>query len=330
MRQALALVCLGAMLGSVPALAQQSLLPEDSLDDRVAYMCPIHSDYIVDAPGTCPRDGMHLVRATPFDVRDYELDFRTVPEIPKAGETVRLEFEIFHPGTGEKVRDFAMVHDQRYHLFVISQDLAHFEHIHPVQDDDGTWSIDVVLPRPGYYKVLSDFVPAGGTAQFIARPLVTAGYVGDLVADGPHLAPDRQMSKTVDGLTASLSMDPPAFVAGLYGHLNYFLTEAETGEPVADLQTYLGAFGHTLIMSDDLVEYVHSHPLDLSADYDEEAGPMLFMIPMGVDPSTLRGGPAITFDGLMPKPGSYRAFTQFRWHDEVRTFVFSFDVIERE
>ena len=85
-----------------------------------------------------------------------------------------------------------------------------------------------------------------------ARPLVTAGYTGDLADDSVPLVPDTNLTKDVDDLTATLSFDPPAFVAGQYGHLNYHLTDATTGRPVTDLQTYLGAFGHTLIMSEDL------------------------------------------------------------------------------
>ena len=189
---------------------------------------------------------------------------------------------------------------------------------------------DVTLPASGYYKVLSDFVPVGGTSQFIAHPLVTAGYDGDIMADSASLTPDTLLSKTVDGLTATLAFDPAPFIAGLYGHLNFVFTDASSGELVTDLQTYLGAFGHTLILSADLVDYVHSHPLDLSAGFDEETGPMMFMIPMGVDAESLRGGPRITFDGLMPHAGLYRAFTQVRWKDELHTFAFTFDVAERQ
>lgn len=317
-----------AILVSATAYAQQNLKLETALDDRVAWMCPIHSDYTANGPGTCPRDGMTLIPSTPFDVRDYRLDFQTVPAVPVAGEVVTLLFTVSHPGTGEVIQDFAMVHDQFYHLFVVSQDLQHFEHIHPVKDANGVWSIDVVLPEAGYYKVLSDFVPLGGTGQFIGKPLVTAGYTGDLTADSAMLIPDRNLSKTVNGLTATLSFNPSTFVAGLYGHLNFYLTDADTGQPVTDLQTYLGAFGHTLILSEDMVDFVHSHPLDLSAGFDEEVGPMMFMIPMGVDPETLRGGPQITFDGLMPRAGLFRAFTQVRWRNEVRTFMFTFDVVD--
>ncbi len=322
-----------AILGLVARSAHgQELLPvsASTLDDRVAYMCPIHSDYTSEVEGRCPRDGMALVRSTPFDVRDYAMQFSTEPSVVEPGEPATLRFAIHRPGSGEFVRDFAMVHDRRYHLFVISQDMAYFEHVHPEQDPDGSWTIDVSLPRAGYYKVLSDFVPSGGTAQFIARPLVTRGYDGDLAGDSVRLAPDTESSKTVGDLTATLTFDPPSFVAGLYGHLNFFLRDAATGEPVTDLQAYLGAFGHTLIINEDMSEYVHSHPIDLSTGFDDEAGPMLFMLPMGVDPETLSGGPEVTFDALMPAAGRYRAFTQFRRNDEIRTFAFTFEVAAAE
>ena len=68
--------------------------------------------------------------------------------------------------------------------------MEYFQHIHPAEQADGTWTIEVTLPKAGYYKVLSDFLPSGGSSQFIARPLVTAGYAGDLAADSAHLVPD--------------------------------------------------------------------------------------------------------------------------------------------
>jgi hypothetical protein len=308
------------------------VVPSDSedADTETAWVCPMHPDYTMDVAGKCPRCGMDLVRAAPFDVRDYRLDFRTVPAVVRPGQTAKLLFRIFHPGTGEPIKKFETVHERQYHLFVISQDMEYFQHIHPEEQTDGTWSIDLLLPKPGYYKVLSDFMPSGGSAQFIARPLVTAGYDGDLANDSAHLVPDSISTKTVDDLTASLTYDPPVFRAGQYGHLNFHLTDSRTGQAVADLQTYLGAFGHTLIMSEDMVDYVHSHPLDILANSDDEDGAPRFVIPPGADLEKLRGGPDVTFEGLMPKPGLYRAWTQFRRNDKIHTFTFTFNVESSE
>ena len=296
-------------------------------EEETAWVCPMHPDYTRDMTGQCPKCGMALVKAAPFDVRDYDLEFRTVPVVVRAGKSAVLSFKIFHPGTGDPVKKFEVVHEKQYHLFLISQDMEYFQHVHPEEQADGTWTIEATLPKSGYYKVLSDFMPSGGASQFIARPLVTAGYQGDLEGNSAHLVPDTVLTKTVDDLTASISYDPSTCMVGLYCHLNFQLTDAATKAPVTDLQTYLGAFGHTLIMSEDMVDYVHSHPLDILAQPNDDGGPPQFLIPPGADLEALRGGPAVTFEGLMPKPGRYRAWTQFRRHDKLHTFAFTFEAV---
>ena len=318
-------IALALLTGVGASVAVTQVVPAAAQDDGV-WMCPMHPDYTADTEGRCPRCGMALVRGSPFDVRDYRLDFRTEPAVVRAGDRARLRLAVFHPGSNELVRRFEIVHERPYHLFVIGQDMEHFEHIHPEQHDDGTWTIDVRLPKPGYYKVLSDFVPGGGAAQLLARPLVTAGYEGDLIGDSAALAPDRVLTKSVGDLTATLSFDPPTFVAGLYGHLNYRLTDTATGRPIADLQPYLGAFGHTLVMSEDGSSYVHAHPLNVRSTPDDGGLPV-FLIPPDADLETLRGGPDVTFDGLIPKPGRYKAWTQFRRNDRVYTFSFAFAAV---
>jgi hypothetical protein len=336
-----ALIVSGAALLLLSGLFVGARQAQNALD-ATAFVCPMHPDFTLDIAGKCPRCGMALVRATPFDVRDYGLEFRTRPvqkdgpyrkdrpyESPglvRAGETASWNFIIRHPGTGEEVQSLELVHERPYHLFVISQDMTHFQHIHPEQQPDKSWTIDVTLPTPGYYQVLSDFLPTGGASQLISRPLVTTGYTGDLASNSAHLVPDTSAIKIVDDITASVSFDPAAFVAGLYGHIIFHLTDTKTGRPITDLQTYLGAFGHTLIMSEDMLDYVHSHSLDILAADDDDGVPQ-FIIPPGSDLEKLRGGPDVTFDGLMPRPGRYRAWTQFRRNDLVHTFTTTFSVV---
>jgi hypothetical protein len=282
-----------------------------SQDDQ-KYMCPMHPDVISDVPGVCPRCRMTFVLGRPYDMRDYRVTMAATPAVVTAGVKTTLRFEVFAPGTGEKVKAFTEVHLKRYHLFVVSQDMSVFEHVHPEQDDNGTWTIDVTLPKPGYYKLLSDFVPFGGSPQFIATPLITAGFQGDLVEDAATLLPDVSLSKTVDDLTATVSYDPPQIKPALHSHLTFRLSHAGTTAPVTDLQTYLGAFGHILIVSENLEHFVHSHPID--------------MPPQDKDVEGLLGGPQVIFEALMPAPGRYRAWVQFRYHDKVHTFPFTFEV----
>src|ERR1700722_14762582 len=140
---------LALLLASSAAIAyfqgqsQQGSAP----DEETAWVCPMHADYTMDVAGKCPRCGMDLVRAAPFDVRDYQLDFHTVPSAVKPGQKAKLFFRFRHPATGEVVKNFEVVHERRFHLFVISQDMEYFQHIHPEEQPDGTWTIEVALPK---------------------------------------------------------------------------------------------------------------------------------------------------------------------------------------
>lgn len=297
--------------------AQATQVPSTTSDTQApitGWFCPMHQDHTSHESGRCPICGMALIPGNPYDTRDYVLDFTTSPAAVAPGTPFTMIFKVRHPGTGDAVKNYEVVHDKRYHLFVISQDLTVFEHLHPELQADGSWALTLTLPKPGYYRVLSDFVPSGGAPQFLGRTLVTTGFDDDLESQAAHLEPDVVFKKTVDSMTASVELDPPTLIAGQYGHLRFTLTDGATGEPITDLQPYLGAFGHTLILSEDLLDYVHSHP----SEYAEQEVSKGF------------GGPAVTFEGYMPRPGRYRSWTQFLRKDHLTTVSFTFTVLALE
>ena len=57
----------------------------------------------------------------------------------------------------------------------MSQDLTFFLHTHPERLPDADFHIDVHFPKPGMYRVLSDFYPSGGTPQLIANTVMIPG-----------------------------------------------------------------------------------------------------------------------------------------------------------
>ena len=180
----------------------------------VTYFCPMHPDVTSPDPGRCRKCDMVLLPGDPFDTRDYHLDVETSPAAVKAGTPFTIRLSVSHPGTGAPIRDFQVVHDKQYHLFLISQDMTSFQHLHPTQQQDGSWTLTATVPRPGYYRVLSDFVPTGGAPQFLGQTFVTAGFVGDMESQRPQLEEDWATTKTVDGMTATLALDPQPLVEG--------------------------------------------------------------------------------------------------------------------
>jgi hypothetical protein len=270
---------------------------------------------------------MTLIQTHPYDTRDYRLEFRTEPATIRAGEKVTLFFRFLNPDSGEVVKKFEEVHTKLFHLFIISQDMEHFDHIHPVMRDDGTWTIETSVPKPGYYQVFCDFMPAGGSGQFLNAPFVTAGFGGDLMSDSALLVPDRELRRSSGDLTASLAFAPAQPASGQYVHLVLDLNDTATGRPITDLQTYLGQFSHMLLMSEDMRSYVHAHPINLIVEQEDAVAPEYIIAP-DADLATIRGGPRVTFDALLPKAGHFRAWVQFQRNNEVHTLPFTFSVAQ--
>ena len=108
-----------------------------------------------------------------------------------------------------------------------------------------------IVPRAGVYFAYADFFPVGGLPQLIRRSLFTAGFAGDLFAARARVEPDSSLTKTVAGVRFALRLNPAEPVAGRQASLTYNLIDEKTGQPITDLQPYLGAWAHTMVVSED-------------------------------------------------------------------------------
>jgi hypothetical protein len=244
-------------------------------------------------PGQCPRCGMTLVANLPEPV-EYPVELRVdPPQIPSA-RPIALEFRIADPRTGAPVKQFEIVHEKLFHLFIVSQDLQYFAHVHP--DFDGAvFRLNTVLPRAGTYRLLADFYPTGGTPQLVPKTITTAGYTTPLEAGIPRLAPDLSPQHG-ENLQVELKLDPAQPIAGRKTMLFVHVTPAEGLEP------YIGAWAHLLAVSDDLVDTIHEHPFI--------AG----------------GGPDMQFNIFFPREAAYRVWIQFQRKGVVNTVAFTIPV----
>ena len=238
-----------------------------------------------DKPGLCPRCGMKLVLKIPERV-EYPLEIEHSPEAAFPGRPLDLTFRVLDPDTGKTVREFEIVHEKLMHLFVVSENLEYFAHEHPIPQSDGTFKLAVRLRYGGMYRLLADFYPAGATPQLALSTLYAAGRA-PLAKLEQSLAPSKAAN-----LTAALRCDPPELLAGLESRLTFSLN------PAVDLQPYLGAWGHMLVASSDLIDLMHLHPF-------------------------LMTGGEIQFNVIFPRAGTYRIWTQFQRSGVVNTTVFT-------
>jgi hypothetical protein len=254
------------------------------------YICPMDPDIRSAVPGVCSRCGMKLVAGAPDPV-EYHMDLAVTPRAPKPNQKARLEFTVRNPWNNLRVTHFQPVHEELFHVFVVSQDLQFFVHDHPTFGSDGTFSFDISFPKPGTYRVLADFYPDGAMPQLIAETVIVRGVVPlPVVLDGDY------STKDAANLEVQLVTDPPQPVAGMKTMLLFRITPAE------GLEKYLGAWGHMLAASDDLIDLIHTHPF--LAD----------------------GGPKIQFNMIFPRAHTYRIWVQFQRNGVLNTARFDVPV----
>src|SRR5271170_3085732 len=141
--------------------------------DKV-FICPMDPEVRSNQPGTCRRCGMKLREGIP-EPTEFHLDLTVAPRAVKPNRTEQLKFSVHDPWKDRPVKDFQIVHEKLFHMFVVSQDLQFFVHDHPVIQPDGDFLYRLAFPKPGMYRVLGDFYPDGATPQLIAKTVLVQG-----------------------------------------------------------------------------------------------------------------------------------------------------------
>ncbi|KDN84548.1 hypothetical protein [Kitasatospora cheerisanensis] len=234
----------------------------------------------------------HPVGGLQISDRGYTLSLdRTV--VPAAGPT-ELSFRVLAPD-GKPLTAYRPAHEKELHLIVASRDLTDFQHVHPVRAADGTWTVPATIAKAGDYRVFADFTPAAETES------LTLG--ADLHATGdyrPAALPQTGRTVTVDGYTVTLAGD---LTTGRAGRLAF--TVSKDGHPVADLDPYLAAYGHLVVLRAGDLGYLHVHP-------DGEPGD-----------GVTAPGPEVDFTATAPSAGDYRLFLDFQHAGTVHTAAFT-------
>ncbi len=220
----------------------------------LVYLCPMHAQVRRADAGACPRCGMALVSSVRATYDTYALDVHVDPPQVPAGQPITIDLSVIDPATGSSTQDLRVVHERTFHLFVISDDLAWFEHVHPEPITGGAFRVRARLPRQGRYQLIADFFPEAGTPQLVQHALVTEGYAAPLVTTPLRLDGQRERrTKSVRVALSSLDL-----VSARENRLELTITD-ERGNPVRDLQPYLGAHLHALLLSSDFENAVHTH-----------------------------------------------------------------------
>jgi hypothetical protein len=196
---------------------------------------------------------------------------------------------------GSPVTTFTSMHEKKIHLILVRRDLTGYWHLHPEEAGEGVWSVWLPALEPGEYQVFTDFSPAEVAESFTVGAGLAVEGAGE-----PRPLPEPATVFAAGDYEVRLAgnLEP-----GRSSRLAFSVLR--DGQPVTDLQPYLGAFGHLVAVGAGDLTYVHVHP-------DGEPGD-----------GVTRSGPEIAFHAHVADAGVYRLFLDFQHGNVVRTAGFT-------
>lgn len=209
-----------------------------------------------------------------------------------AGDDRPLTFTITGPD-GSPVTDYDTEHEKELHLIAVRRDFSGFQHVHPTLGDDGLWTTDLNL-TPGAWRIFADFKATGADALTLGTDLAVTG-------DFKPIEPAAEnRTATVGDYKVTLDGD---LTAGADAKLTLSVTK--DGEPITDLQPYLGAYGHLVALRGGDLAYLHVHPDGTPGD------------------GSTKPGPDVVFYAAVPSAGTYHLYLDFQHDGVVRTASFA-------
>lgn len=252
---------------------------------------------------------------------DFTLEFQTEPASVKANEAVTLVFKVKN-AKGEIVKDLPVVHEKPMHLLVVSEDLNEFYHIHPEPQTDGTYQVKNTFPNGGNYRLYADFTPKDSPQVVEKLTVKVEGKEREKVA----LVVDPKLEKTMEGLRVEMKPDAE-IIAGKELMLDFNVFDAKTNKPATNLQKYLGEYAHFVIISEDLKQFVHAHPMSKEAKMEkqDESKPHTHD-EQSKNQKNVKSPSTISAHTSFPTAGIYKVWGQFQRNGKVISVPFIVNV----
>jgi hypothetical protein len=241
-----------------------------------------------------------------------------------------------------KMEDVIPDHNHLMHLFLISTPgMDRMWHLHPDRDQDGKFVDDLPSISAGHYEVFADIVDKEGFPWTLVGQVDLPDIRGEaLVGDDSTWTGTALTTNTNDSNVAQLAgggrivweRGNSPLVANTSLVFKFHVQDKD-GNPVEDMQPYMGMAGHAEFVSSDMSVFAHIHPagsvsmaaLELAKAgpaVEGEGGMMRGSMAMSMMMAPSAPPPEVNFPYGFPKAGEYRIFVQIKRAGQVETGVF--------
>ena len=238
-------------------------------------------------------------------------------------------------------------HGHLMHLFLIRvPQMDKFYHLHPTQTDPQSFVDNLPAIAEGHYKIFADIVRASGFPDTMVADADIPEVGGEPLhgdADDSEANATPLAQHATDSTTAPLSngarmvweRDPGTLASNRLLWFRFRVEDAK-GEPVTDLEPYMGMAAHAVFVSSDMSVFGHVHPhgsvpmaaltladASLGARSNAQENSMSWMsMGMATSGSTAPLPAEVSFPYGFPKAGAYRIFVQVKRRGAIETGVF--------
>lgn len=230
-------------------------------------------------------DSNQLVEASAKAVFEFQ-------EKVEKGSKVKTKIYIFNK-EGNKVEDFDIEHEKLMHMMVIHKNLSYFNHIHPEYKGKGLFEVETDFPLSGDYKIIVEYKPKGTDTQTFMKKVSAAGE--------PEESPiQKEIVQNIETGKYKVTINKNQLGANQDEMISFDIKETSSGKTI-QVEPYLGADGHMVILDKDLNKYIHSHNMKTE-------------------------GENVDFHVKIQETGEYHAWFQFQHKGEVQTAPFVLEV----
>jgi hypothetical protein len=254
------------------------------------YACPMHPEVAGHKGDKCPKCGMSLEKINAEG--NISMKLVTNPDRIEAGKEVELALTPRDESDSTVVVELQETHEKLIHVIAVNEELTWFDHIHAEPDNTGAYKVRETFPAAGKYLVYADYKSTVGGPQTDRLQLDVVG--------NKKTSSTRQHQAKIESETDGYSLSIQNGSNLKTGSVSLPILLEKDGKKVerADIENYLGAVAHIILIGQNDKAFVHIHP-------------------ESTDISPIHAHADIS------KPGVYRMWVQFQTNGKVHTADFT-------